>query len=506
MLTSKDVENATKYANYYTNSFKINYYKLAYPVIFGNVIQNVKVDKDGTRTLKLKFEMGGCMTVGCVPYKQDGSSCVQGEDPTFLLSQNTKIPTCLPICHFPTDGNYWPLDTIFTEGKCVLDNTVLKQYAMVPRIRYDDPTNVPSNLVAFDYEYGRMFVNQDYCRRFGVHYDSSERDCYIPKDQLNAEKVFGSHFIRMLVSDPIKVRQYAMPSFEPVLKDPIMPKFVPDEAMEDVLTRLEMPTPKRTTRSQENPVDLILTALDDDLLLRIAVEIGFDMSIHQIKIVIKKKLAGFVTNRAVDVVKHLSTKYGSKVLSQATTLMVRQVVFTASSAVSTTLVTILNPVTLVLTLITVIGLIASAVDLGNVNHLMYKKDLDRISSRYMLKFREVMNIPNGGYLEVTPEIAWTVMEKYQPFPFQEEYFYLGLVKMSEYLDSLKVNYYGQNIRKDEPVGKSQLQPQQTLKDTPPLQWIFTLVISLSLMIFGLVYVKLIEYVLVVFLILGLFVI
>ncbi|KMQ83526.1 p74 [Lasius niger] len=203
-LTPYEQEHARAYANHSLRKYLFDKYSARYPSLFANVIFETRpadTDKDFfvPKDLKdrcvvvdrLEFDETGCRTVSCFPFKEDLTGCLVNDLPRRIPIGNFLIDACQDACRHSKE-----FTTEYRDGRCRLLNPLKVLFAMLPETILGMKTlHYHRGLDIVD---GRLRINNEYCRSYGINFDEENRDCYVTGLASFFEIILGRTIIRSI--------------------------------------------------------------------------------------------------------------------------------------------------------------------------------------------------------------------------------------------------------------------------------------------------------------------
>lgn len=441
MQTTEDLLNAVKYAEYYLLKHKYETYKALIPHIFNNTTWKEENATSNDfyipptlnakcKIASLKFTANGCKRISCFPYLPSGKTCSKIDDTVYIQSGNTSFMACQPSCYHlkPEDEKFSPFDTEYYNGKCVLQNSHLKRFAMDPTIRADTEIAGITNVdVGFDYVNDKIYLNKYYC-------DYYSRTLYA--GECVSRNILSDFFLGQYITAQLHPPR----NFELPLK-PLVPNH---------LKNVELWTGnRRGKRSIEQQTDIGFSELlfNNDILLGIvqgiAADTAIELSITATKYVLTKMIPKFLTQSAIQ----LARSFGTKTLIAMSIHLVSAKLLSTSIAFLGALSSACTVVGIAYFLVSFSGMIADMIDTHGYNNCFTQKQLDEMSINLNNKYNDYMQIYDRNNFDITPEMVFDYLELDRPA--NSTYFELGLEKVFEYLNNLDVNSLSQRMTENE---------------------------------------------------------
>lgn len=387
---------------------------------------------------KISFTKTGCLSVGCFPFKYNGSPCKEGDTVQWIpVGSNHATLSCQPRCWLTSSQ----IDTEWVHGKCMAVNPLKKLLANFPEKAFGQTSKHPLH-AGLTWKNGHVYLNSTYCFAYGLEFDS--KNCYSPTGQTILEFLLGKTVYRAIKTANVQPPKTTLPTL------------IPAEVQKGFQ---EIPHITDLTQTSSASAEIA-----KEIATELAFDVGLDISAHVVETILRKKAPKLILKATSNI--PVKSALVQAVLHETVSMSVRSLM---------TLGKVLSGVNAAFAVYSIVSVIVDVIDPLNYDSVLTAKMLEDINMRldFMYFGRE-----NESMREVTPETIWELNEgdESERYEFMAE-------KVEEYLLALRqtdnINY----------IPKKSLFNFQIDDKIEHWNWIVHLIIMIMLSIFAFVWVE-----------------
>lgn len=405
-MNQREQFHAVRYATEATHIHALETCRVQYPHLFGDAVIQTRPahSRDyyippalADRCLVLErvaFGETGCKRLGCFPFQENVQLCEKKNEPRWIQLGQTFTLACQPACHeYPN-----PIDTEWSNGECLLSNSLKKVLAIMPEKMFERASRHKFH-GGLDIANGHLKLNAVYCQAYGLDFDNG--DCYASTAQTIGEYILGMTVIRQ-----IKTSTIAQDSWK--LNPPPLPEY------------LNYTSTRRIKRSTDDAPPVLLDAdFYKNLATDISVDLGIDVTVSTVKEILRKKVPK-VVNLAVQ-------NIGMKIaMKQAVISSLKQL----STQTFSTLGSLMGVAGNVFAVYSLISTVIDVVDPFDYRYVLSKDQLDKIDRVLDTTFYQGSEIRPV----VTPLALLDLLKREEDE--SERYEYMA-ERINEYLEALR---------------------------------------------------------------------
>ncbi|GIY41333.1 baculo_p74_N domain-containing protein [Caerostris darwini] len=381
-MKTYDIINAEMYAENLTKEYQYNKFLKSHPHIFRhcNVESRPATNSDyyippaiadKCKVFNVTFNKIGCEKIACFPKMKNLEDC-NPKDVTKIIPLGTGFTyACQPACsQISLD-----IDVEFRDEKCLRVNTFKKMFALIPeqifKIKTLHPLHNGLNLVN-----NYLELNENYCKYYGLQFNSHTRECYETVGQQVVEILLGSAVYRSIIRSSNNQKQHQL--------NVNIPNY-----LKNVNGWLE----GTKIRKKRNDI----ANISKDIAIDLAADMTIDFNIRQATKILQKRIP-----TSIATIKNLNPVTKSALLN----------VLYKSHLNSAMQVSKMTGTTLKLSgsIYSIYGLITMVIDVFdpfNFNYVLDRKTLDKVNDNFDLEFFK----SNITEVVVTPEDICYILEE-----------------------------------------------------------------------------------------------
>lgn len=423
------------------------------PIMLKGAKQGAMFDK----RFKYSFDVDGCNKVACFKYNKHSECGPDDRNLTVNDGPNTYY-ACQDACRKFKN----PTDAQFKDGKCIVPNSFLKTYCLIPPARStttDGYNKVPP--FVWDPYKNTCTMSIPYCNHFSMNIvtnNNNRVDCETSKYVKAFQFLFGQTFTRWFTNSFFYQDSYGFKHWEdgPALAP--TPYF---EYRDFIYTEDKKDD---DYYKQGNVTSRVLKELATQILEYLSIDVAIRVSPALMSMLgsIMDDIAVRVLPEAVYLGALASAAAAESIVTSGLILTVT----TGAAVFIGGVLTVLNPIIIILFLANIAGSIADAIDPYHLHtELKYYVGGDTLH-----KVNEILNDQYAFYLtghakfenlvELDPVILWAANTDLKTLNTERTKFFL--IKSLEYLSNLRVNSLGQIIDQTESISGISVKHEDTI--------------------------------------------
>ena len=429
--------HAMQYAENATKVYQYEKFKRMYPILFSRAVFVTRpADSDRDYYVppallncvvveKCAWDYLGCQYVSCFPFKSYTEKC-RGEDPMqwTRVDNELYVPACQPAC-----DRGLTMETVYRDGDCFVTNQAKKLYAMHPE-RYNGMIAKHARL-QYDSVRDRLVINRIYCRAYGLKFDESNEDCYLPTVQYMAEILLGTTVYRRQLLRPLR------PDFEP--PPPPSSKLLRETFLEEAWTRVPLPVSRPVVSSTFRPEATLNTNLDEhgklkpqsvsEIVAEVAADVGADLgmqvAVNYASYRLNQKISARLARRIL-VEKGMKRAFVHGLAKAAASGIVGK-----SAVLSIGLRAGLSAANVAFAVYGIVAMLIDVFDPYEYGKVLNREQVQRLDRLLDLRYFETHDFRN---VRLTPEDVWNSLQDEEDLEDEMSYY---AERFEEYLDALK---------------------------------------------------------------------